>query len=728
MNQAFGTGQAVHSIGDAQNFEEIDRPAVFFERDAFHGIQDRPQYNSVTDRQLTDRFSLVGIFSQPVRMRSPIPDYPTTGNVEMNRRIALKHLSPLISILTAVIGASAGLAENHPHPRLNVDLAHHWSAVLLAEQAIPNTGTGSGVQQSRPSAAQLRPELDNRLKTALRRNFQQTDRIISLQSLLERYSRREDLTRAVKTYWTVVRLVASVDMLSQSLSELETFPCPPERRPYLEGLKGGITGQLIDLRGQLAAAQFELAAWAGVTDAQGRVFPDDIPHTGGYNTYIDSLFHGQAPLEVRKIDELLPLVRQSIYLHFVAARSARDAWLAYRDAANAGAPNVEAAMQMWHLAITENLRCLEAVERYNELILEYILELRRYGQAPSNILPMLLEEGSRRVVSGAAAGSTPASRNTGDAATSARQADLSAERLPFACKNLGPFTPLDRPQTLICRLIAFRESATVETPELTKGFFSSITATRLEDFVKELARFCTAESMQIRADKTLTLSEYLSNSSGQTEDRRVRTIQYWEVVEAQDRLFVLIKQSAVLSELFRVALREAERPGGAELVLQIHAERNAADAALQDAHADLLEKQFILKKNIPTSDIDLTAVTPPFAGAYDTRWSELAPYITPAQRVHLGKIAYRLPGIYAAMAQTASALLSADLARQRDAEAYLRGQIPLNTVLASVQLEFDLWLQFIEGVGQYNRAIAQYAASCLPLASLNDYLKAIGVQ
>lgn len=646
----------------------------------------------------------------------------------MNRRIVQKHLSSLISILTAVIGASAGLAENHPHPRLNVDLAHDWSAVLLAEQAPLGTGTGSGVQQSRPSAAQLRPELDNRLKTALRRNFQQTDRIVSLQSLLERYSRREDLTRAVKTYWTVVRLVASVDLLSESLSELETFPCPPERRPYLEGLKGGITGQLIDLRGQLAAAQFELATWAGVTNAQGRVFPDDIPHTGGYNTYIDSLFHGQAPLEVRKINELLPLVRQSIYLHFVAARSARDAWLAYRDAANAGAPNIEAAMQMWHLAISENLRCLEAIERYNELILEYILELRRYGQAPSNILPMLLEEGSRRVVSGAAAGAKPASRNTGDAATSARPASLSAERLSFACKNVGPFIPTDGSRTVTCRLTAFRESATVETPELTKGFFSSITATRLEDFVKELARFCTAESIQIRADKALTLSEYLSKSSGETEDRGVRTIQYWDVVEAQDRLLVLIKQSAIFSELFRVALREAERPGGAELVLQIHAERNAADAALQDAHADFLEKQFILKKSIPTSDIDPTTVTPPFAGAYDTRWSQLAPYISPARRVHLGKIAYRLPTIYAAMAQTASALLSADLARQRDAEAYLRGQVPLNTVLASVRLEFDLWLQFIEGVGQYNRAIAEYAASCLPSAPLNDYLKAIGVQ
>ncbi|MGB9690160.1 hypothetical protein [Thermogutta sp.] len=646
----------------------------------------------------------------------------------MNSCISLKHLSPLISTLMVFIGANAGLAENRPRLQLSVGFAHGWSVVLLAEQTPPGAGTAGGLQQSRPSAAQLRPELDNRLKTALRRNFQRTDRIVSLQSLLERYSRQEDLTRAVKTYWTVVRLVASVDVLSELLSELETFPCPPERRPYLEGLKGGITGQLIDMRSQLAAAQFELATWAGMTNVQGRAFPDDIPHTGGYNTYIDSLFHGQAPLEVRKIDELLPLIRQSIYLHFIAARSARDAWLAYRDLANAGAANIEPAMQMWHLAVTENLRCLESVERYNELILEYILELRTYGQTPTNILPMLLEEGSRHIVSGTTSGSNPGNRDSGNAATSARQARLLADGLPFAFKPREPLTAPHCLQTPTYFLTALGESDAVETPELTKGFFSSIKATRLEDFVKELSRFCSTESTQIRGGKPLTLSEYLTDSSAGNGERGVRTIKYWDVVEAQDRLFVLIKQSAILSELFQLALREAERPGGAELVLQIHAERNAADAALQDAHADLMEKRFVLKKSHPATAVDPTAVTPPFAGPYETRWDELAPSIPPARRVHLGKIAYRLPGIYAATAQTASALLSADLARQRDAEAYLRGQIPLTTLLASIRLEFDLWLEFIGGVGQYNRAIAEYAASCLPFASLNDYLKAIGAQ
>ena len=647
----------------------------------------------------------------------------------MRFNILPQHLLPLIGVVMVVIGAAVGPAENHPRPQLNANVARSWSAVVFAEQSPPGTGTAGGLSQSRPSAAQLRPELDNRLKTALRRNFQQDDRIISLQSLLDRHSRREDLTRAVKAYWTVVRLVVAVDLLSESLSELETFPCPPERRPYFEGLKGGITGQLIDMRGQLAAAQFELTFWAGTTDAKGRAFPDDIPHTGGYNTYIESLFHGQAPLEIRKIDELLPLVRQSIYLHFIAARSARDAWLAYRDAANAGAVNIEPAMEMWHLAINENLRCLEAIQRYNELILEYTLELRSYGQAPSNILPMLLEEGSRRVVSSAAGGTSPASRDSRSEVNFAQQVGVIANNLPFALKNRGQVASPVCLQAPTCRLIALREAGDTGTSELTSGFFSSITATRLEDFVKELSRLCVAESAQTRAGKLLTLPEYLTRSSARDEDRGVRTIQYWNVIEAQTRLYVLVKQSAVFSQLFHLALREAGRPGGAELVLQIHAERNAADAALQDAHGDLLDKQFVLKKsNSLATDTDLTVVTPPFGGPYETRWNELAPYVTPARRVNLGKLAYQLPAIYSATAQTASALLSADLARQRDAEAYLRGQTPLTTLLASVRLEFDLWLQFIEGVSRYNRAIAEYAAGCLPSAALNDYLKAIGIQ
>lgn len=207
-----------------------------------------------------------------------------------------------------------------------------WQVAFAEGQASESSSPPAAAGTQNLSASRLRPELDARLKTALRRSLRGDYRLVSLEDLFARWSGSGERKRAGRAYWQVTRLALSVDGLSQALAELETLSCPPERRAYLEAIKGVFSAKLVDLRGQLVQSQIALSQYSGDVGGKTLPFPDDLPHTGGYKTHLASLFpSGNVPTELRRIDNLLPLVRHSIYLHFVASRSARDAWLAYAE-------------------------------------------------------------------------------------------------------------------------------------------------------------------------------------------------------------------------------------------------------------------------------------------------------------------------------------------------------------------------------------------------------------
>lgn len=614
------------------------------------------------------------------------------------------------------------------------------SAAVAGEGVSQPAQGGSGVEAPgssvqallpQPPAARLREELDTRLKTGLRRSFQNTQRLVTLESLLVRHAGAQERKRSIAAYWRTVKLILILDALSQSLSELENLVCPPDRRAYMESIKGAATSRLAELRADLAAAQADLARWTGITDGNTQVFPDDLPHTGGYRTQLTSLFpDGTAPLELRKIDTLLPLLRQSIYLHYSAMRSAHDAWLAYCEATNSGTPQVEAALAMWQLEAEELVKCLEAIETYNSLILDYVISVAPTSASASQLLEMLLEPASRRVVSsvsaGAQTGSPDAAVRSGAGAAGAEGKTSGANPLDTLSEKWPFHVGLNRSH-LFASLVAKENPGIGGAEGASKGFFSQITATRLETFVQQLTHLTIEEANRWLPPDKVDLRDFLANRGNGPGDWAQAAREYWEVIGAQVQLALAIKESSALGEIFAATLPRAGEPGAAEAMLEIHAVRRAADAALQDAHLRFVERRLMLGDRAGLSrGADVVAATLPFSGPYQTRWSYLAPRVDPKDRVHLAGLAEQIPHVYAAIVHAASALLSSDLARQQGLEAYRQGQLQLHNLLEMVRLEFALWREFFVAVRRYNCAIAEYVAGCLPGATLDQYLEAIG--
>lgn len=615
-------------------------------------------------------------------------------------------------------------------------VATAWEGVSQPVQESPGISASRSSVEAilpQPPAARLRQELDSRLKLSLRRSFQGSQRLVTLESLLVRYATAQEKRKSITAYWRTVKLIVTVDAFSHLLSELENFACPPDRRAYFEAIKGAATSRLNEIRGELVAAQAELAHWAGITESNTQVFPDDLPHTGGYRTHLASLFpEGKAPSELRKIDALLPLVRQSIYLHYSAMQSAHDAWLAYCEATNSGTPQVEAALAMWRLEADELAKCLEAIETYNTLILDYALAVGSTSISATQLLDMLLEPESRGVVSRVSSGAPkdgserqvdPSSGTPAGQGATGRGNRL-ADQLRLWPGDIGSGTL----QAFGYR-VAKASTGSAGNNWAERGFFSELTTTRLETLIQELTELTAEEAQRWLPYEKVDLRNFLVNSGTQPSDWGQAAGEYWELVEAQVRLALAIKETSELGEIFAVALSRAGERGGAEAMLEIHAVRQAADAALQDAHLVLLEKQFGLGRQAEISrGTDLVATTVPFSGPYQTHWTHLASQADLKDRGRLARLAEQIPLMYAAIVQSASALLASDLARQQGFEAYRQDQLHLDRLIETVRLEFEIWREFLAAVRRYNCAIAEYAAGCLPNVTLSEYLKAIGYQ
>ncbi|MGB4726095.1 MAG: hypothetical protein WBH86_01690, partial [Thermogutta sp.] len=192
----------------------------------------------------------------------------------------------------------------------------------------------------------------------------------------------------------------AIDFLTECLSELEKTQVALGDQMALEAVKQLYTARIYELRGRLQASMASLLEAVGSDRDRQPVFPDDIPHTGGYRTQLEKLFPETPPLGLRRLNEMIPLARQSIYLHFQASQSAYDAWLACKEAYDAQRGDLWSALACWRLWVDEQLHCAEAIENYNRLILEYVITSGNGQLSAEDFVNMLVEQDARRVVSG----------------------------------------------------------------------------------------------------------------------------------------------------------------------------------------------------------------------------------------------------------------------------------------------------------------------------------------
>ncbi|MGQ9769601.1 MAG: hypothetical protein ACUVQG_03510 [Thermogutta sp.] len=599
----------------------------------------------------------------------------------------------------------------------------------------------------RPTSAQIRSRLDARLKAAMQRACPENARPLELGTVAQRFSSAEHRERAIVAFWRAARTAITVDFLTEALSELERLQVPPNDQVTVDSVKQLYLARFYEFRGDLQAGMVSLTEIVGMGNDQQLMFPDDIPHTGGYSTQLEKLYQGTPPLALRRLHEMIPLARQSIYLHFEAGQSARDAWLAFKDAYETRRADLWTALACWRLWVEELIRLAEAVETYNRLILEYVMASGNGHLGGESFVRMLLENESRRVVSGAV-------RTRGDATGTKFRSlinrdqgiDPSFDRQLQGVVNAGfqedsfnllakvPRIPVFSPWAkgwerfaAIPVSMPAQEKSWVQAG-LSSPYFATLPQTSAGVFVQKLAEqsFRMGELALGETNRTQHVSLDAQIVKGGNRADRVRL--YWDLAVAQGKYCVFVQYSAALSEIFPHVLARWSEPGAAEDMLQLQAFRRVADAALEDIHFSVMEKGFELLEAMSSSDrAQPVAITLPYVGEYDTKWDQVKSMLPGDVRVTAAPVAFRIPAVYAALCQIGLSLSAADQSRVITASGFLQGQSGISPLLQAIDLESEIWLEFVELAGRYNQLIADYVLMVRPDLSAQEFLTAVGI-
>jgi len=620
---------------------------------------------------------------------------------------------------------------------------------LPSDQSSPSQSSESEVNERLPkgqTSGQVRAMLDARLKAALQHACPADARPIGLQDIAARHQSTESREKAILAFWRVARTAIVVDIVTEALSELEKLQVTTGDHVILDSFKQLYTARLYELRGDLQAGLVSLTYAVGEDDGRQLLFPDDIFHTGGYSTRLEKLYPGTAPLALRRLDEMIPLARQSIYLHFGASQSARDAWLAFKEAYEMQRVHLWDALACWRLWLEEQVRCTETIETYNRLILEYVLATGNGHLPAESFVKMLVEENACRVISSQRSSAS----TTGPSKSSAARAGekpilqvMNSQPLATFAKHVAlsgiesnddrnskflllPGT-MSKQQWFLPVSMSSANDGWIQAG-LSTPYFGALRQNSAGVFVQQLAEMSFKMGNAAAGGETRRNSVSLAGQMLRARDREKRVRLYWDVAVVQAKYAILLQYSAALSEVFPVVLARWNEPGMAEEMLRLQAYRRTGDAALQDIHLEMVEKAFTLLEATPNSNgIQAVATTLPYAGEYDTKWTEVKTQLPYSAQPVVSRVVCQIPSTYAALCQKGLALLAADQSRILDAGQFAGGQQPLGSFLNAIHLECETWQEFVELVGRYNQFIADYVCLVRPDLDENAFLRAIGI-
>jgi len=613
-----------------------------------------------------------------------------------------------------------------------------------AQQGTLGESKASGKEQT-PS--NLRAALDTRIKKALQRVCPSDARPVGLLTIAERNSSAAARQKGVLVFWEVARVAMAIDFLTECLSELEKTQVALGDQMALEAVKQLYTARIYELRGRLQASMASLLEAVGSDRDRQPVFPDDIPHTGGYRTQLEKLFPETPPLGLRRLNEMIPLARQSIYLHFQASQSAYDAWLACKEAYDAQRGDLWSALACWRLWVDEQLHCAEAIENYNRLILEYVITSGNGQLSAEDFVNMLVEQDARRVVSGQR---TSANRSNQTPSSSASEATQRAghpqtrQFLSFFHHEINdafePFVPLGEESPFLLISSTSRKTwplipvslSNENDPSVEAGlstpYFGKLQQGSAGVFVRQVAELSFKRGMTAAMQDGLNTGIPMDEKLLSEGDFAHQARRYWDIAAIQAKYYVFLQYSALLSELFPTVLARWNEPGAAEEMLQLQAFRRTVDAGLQDIHLKMLDRgSDLIALNSKSDNAHPVAITLPYVGEYDTRWDQIRTVLPEPTRTAAMRVVSRIPATYAALCQNALALNAADQARVFAVGRFLNKQERIGPVLSALHFEHEAWLGFIELTGQYNQLIAEYVSLVRPDLDQKSFLSAIGI-
>ncbi len=265
---------------------------------------------------------------------------------------------------------------------------------LSAQQATAPDATNAppATEQGGDEQRLLREAMDQRLREVLQTTLPAGSRARSLVAALEGTVTGSKRAEIVTAYWKTVRAAGEVAAAQEAADRLQSLSPNPADAPAVRALLAQAEAVLQQAKVALKAAQYRLAESMGMADDDNLPFPSDIPHTGGYRTYLDRLMPPTtAPWELRMLDRTLPLRRQTMILHHTAVQAAGEAWSAYRDAYASGSPVGPALLRMWKLRWDEDAAFFAAAEDYNLAILGFASRVAPADLTASQYVGMLIE-------------------------------------------------------------------------------------------------------------------------------------------------------------------------------------------------------------------------------------------------------------------------------------------------------------------------------------------------
>lgn len=734
--------------------------------------------------------------SQSHRSGMNLKSYSATRTLSSLDIVLFAVVTLLAESVPVVVLAEAGPDEWKP-PSFNSAQPGNSSQVPVPGQATnpaanqPSTSQGQQAitrqsQQAIPGEVvtqQRRNRLESRLKTGLRRACPRECRPCPLETVLERCYTADERKQAVRVFWAAAEKAIYYDTLAESLKELESIRVTAQDTALLAALQEAHRARLAETQAALSSSLHDLRVAAKAASSSDLPYPDDMPHVGGYRTGIDQLYpQNTAPEALRRLDQLLALSRQSVYLHAAAADSAYDAWNALRDAYQAGRGSFWTAAQAWQLWVDEQRRCLQAITSYNEDILEFVTTAGFANRSAGDLVRMLVEPTSRGVVSSAEKSSGPASSGTPPASQmqpspQALPQSSFLNRLPTKDGSLLPehvghhtthteMNCTDQLGGLVESLLlvdttstatifagtlprkaavhaaavmriarqSTLESSTSENSGLPAGgsttpFSPELQNGGVRETLESIAGMAFRKGTTIAEGKTISLRQWLASHAASSAGRSQQIRDYWSAAVSQASLFVNVQRCAALAEAFPVILAKWNQPGTAEEMLYFHALRCSADATLQDSHAHVLKTA--LSGQTPTGQTEVTGFTPvslPFFGPYDTKWEAIRQINPALERGTAPQLAAAIPQHYNKIGHLAQAVAYADRARIAAVSAYEQGTGGLYPLLCTTTLEFDLWIELVQAVGHYNTLIADYVATIQPNLDRERLLGVLGVR
>ena len=518
-----------------------------------------------------------------------------------------------------------------------------------------------------------------------------------------------------------------------------------------------------DMQLAVAQAQQDLVLAMGTWKDTSPPLAVDRPHVGAYRTEYETVFGNRAPpARVRLIHRTLPVLRQAIDAHCDAVIAAVDALEASGEHFETSGQGLDTILAVLDLLKRERRSFMNDVRDYNQDIAEYALNVAQPGANAKTLVSMLIlpsEKGSKAKAAGATVpvgeppAREPAAREMPADEPPAQEPQVQeapneevpleqqpAEEAPAqggAPRELNPPPadeplPEDNPLNQADQQGLDEQTSNYQHERPAGGHASPLGA--LLDVVdrpqrvQKLANLLHWDrNLPPETDGAAPLNECLRGTAG--SGRLAVLAAYWRARERAARYEALNEHVEQLNLLPAIAVDIRNEPGMVEANVRLQAARQAAKAAVHDAHVALLAAQFELT-TAAGGRLDepwLLPTTAPQSGRYLVAGASKAGQDDPRARHWSQMIRLR----HSELEERADAVLEADVFRaalMNEAQAHDRRAAAademtvLDAVIKAASRQTDETLAFLADLTAYNIAIAHYALDTLPASLPPDEL------